>query len=128
MTPIAKYRGSKEYLLVYSHIITAAQFQGITTYQDLATIMGLPLEGNHMGKEIGLILEEISEDERSHGRPMLTALVINTTGKPGPGFFGLAQRWGLLSDETEEGKKRFWEKEKKAVYATWKKDYTVDRK
>ncbi len=116
-----KYLGSKEYLLVYSELIIAARYRGTITYQEVADLMGLPLQGNYMGKEIGLILGEISEDEHKYNRPMLSAVVVNTTGSPGPGFYELAKRFGKLSDDSEEGKRRFWASEKKAVYTTWQK-------
>ena len=41
----------------------AAQYRGVTTYQDVAAIMGLPQSGSHMGRELGLILGEIASDE-----------------------------------------------------------------
>ena len=71
-----KYRGSKEYLLVYCELIKAARYKGTTTYQAIAEIMGLPLRGSHMGREVGKILGEISEDELNQGRPMLSAIAV----------------------------------------------------
>lgn len=92
------------------------------TYQEIAKIAGLPLSGNYMGREVGYLIGEISEDEHVNGRPMLSAIVVNTQGKPGPGFFSLARDLGKLQDDTPEGEHRFWEKEKAAVYATWQKE------
>jgi len=70
-----KYRGSKEYLLVCCELIRAARYKGMTTYQAIAEIMGLPLRGGYMAKEVGQMLGEIAQDEFHHGRPMLTAIV-----------------------------------------------------
>ena len=56
-----KYRGKKEYSLVYTELITAAKYRGTVTYQEIAQIMGLPLSGNHMSREVGWVLGEISE-------------------------------------------------------------------
>jgi hypothetical protein len=77
------YRGSKEYLLIYSELIKAAQHHGVVTYQELADLVGLPLQGNFMGKELGHYTGEISREEMEHGRPMLSAIVVGASGKPG---------------------------------------------
>ena len=118
-----KYRGSKEYLLVYCELIKAARYKGTTTYQAIAEMMGLPLRGSYMGSEVGKILGEISEDELNQGRPMLSAIAVGVRGLPGPGFFSLAREFAKLQDDSKEGEHRFWEKEKAAVYATWQKEF-----
>lgn len=118
-----KYRGSKEYLLVYCELIKAARYKGTTTYQAIAEIMGLPLRGSHMGREVGKILGEISEDELNQGRPMLSAIAVGVSGSPGDGFFVLARQIGKLQDNSKEAEHRFWEDEKAAVCATWRKEF-----
>jgi hypothetical protein len=45
-----KYKDTREYFLVYHGLISAAQYQGVFTYQEIARIMGLPLTGNKMCK------------------------------------------------------------------------------
>ena len=112
-----RYRGKKEYSLVYTEMITAARYRGTVTYQEIAQIMGLPLQGSHMGMEVGWILGEISDDEVANGRPMLSAIVVNVQGLPGPGFFTLARQLGKLQDDNEQA---FWERERQLVYETWK--------
>jgi len=114
-----KYRGTKEYHQLYAELITAARYRGNVTYQEIARMMGLPPTGNHMGREVGYILGEISEDEQQRKRPMLSAVAVGVEGKAGEGFFGLAQELGRLSDESPEAKRRFWEEERSAVYKTW---------
>ena len=117
-----KYRGTKRYHLVYGELIRAAQYRGLTTYQAIAQIMGLPLTGQHMGSEIGKILGEISEDELRLGRPMLSAVAVGVTGVPGQGFYGLAEQLGKLQPHaTEAEKRRFWEQERDAVYEAWQR-------
>lgn len=119
-----KYRGSKEYLLVYAELIQAARYRGMTTYQAIAEIMDLPLTGNYMSRETGHMLGEIAEDEFNKGRPMLTAVAVSsTTGIPGDGFFGLARDLDRLKGTSEEMEHRFWEQEKEAVYATWQREF-----
>jgi hypothetical protein len=119
-----KYRGSKEYFLVYCELIRAARYKGVTTYKAIAQIMGLPLTGNLMGRETGQVLGEILEDEINWGRPMLTALVVGSVdGMPGPGFFNLAREFGKLHDDSKDAERDFWEQEKKAVYAEWQRKF-----
>jgi hypothetical protein len=112
-----KYWGNKEYALVYAELIAAAKYRGTVTYQEIAQIMGLPLSGNHMSREVGWILGEISEYELENGRPMLSAIAVGVNGKPGQGFFEWAKKLGRLTTEDEWA---FWESECKAVYDTWK--------
>ena len=120
-----KYREKKEYLLAISEIINAARYGGTTTYQAIALIAGLPLSGNHMGREVGHLLGEIVEDEVKRGRPMLSAVVVDSRGKVGPGFFSLAKDLGKLTDTSEEGKQKFYEQELKACYETWRRTYDI---
>lgn len=116
-----KYRETKEYHLVYGELITAARYRGTVMYQELAQIMGLPLSGNHMQREIGQILGEISEDEHSRGRPMLSAAAVSVSGMPGGGFFGLANDLGALDDDSPEGRRQFWESERAALHDVWRR-------
>jgi hypothetical protein len=116
-----KYRGTTNYIRVLAELVRAAEYQGVTTYQDIAVIMGLPLQGAFMGKETGHILGEISEDEVKAGRPMLSAVAVSVvTGKAGPGFFALAKELGRFGGDTAE-EQNFWRQEVQAVYETWKR-------
>lgn len=112
-----KYRGTKEYALVYCELIIAAKYRGTVTYQEIAKMMGIPLSGNNMSRQVGQILGEISEDEVANGRPMLSVIAVGVNGLPGAGFYSLARGLGRLTDQSEE---EFWEAEKKAVYEAWK--------
>jgi len=64
-------------------------------------------------------LGEISAEESSAGRGMLTALVVHKHGdmQPGPGFFELAQELGQDTSDIL----KFWIEEVKRVFAAWKK-------
>lgn len=117
-------RGTKAYLLIYAELITAARYRGTVTYQELAELVGLPLQGIYMGAELGEYLGEIVEDEVKQGRPMLSAITVRVTGKPGPGFFALAKELGKLSSDDEGVQETFWEAEKQAVYETWQRSFT----
>lgn len=118
-----KYRGSTTYFHVLAELIRAAQYGGTTTYQDVAVIMGITVTGNHMGKETGHILGEVSEDEFNAGRPMLSAVAVSVEGKPSKGFFSLARHLGLLKPGQDEQK--FWEKERDRVYKVWRRPLPV---
>jgi hypothetical protein len=116
-----KYRGKVEYELVYRELITAAQYRGTVTYQEIAMIMGIPTVGSYMGSQTGWILGEISEDEFNAGRPMLSAVAVGVAGTPGDGFYTLAKKFGKLNDDSPEARIRFWAKERDEVYQTWQR-------
>jgi hypothetical protein len=113
------YRGTTDYIRVLAELVRAAQYRGVTTYQDIAVIMGLPMRGSHMGAETGCILGEIVEDEVKASRPMLSAVAVGVNGKPGPGFYTLARDLGKLAAWQDEIV--FWEREREAVYEAWKR-------
>ena len=119
-----KYRGTTVYFHVLSELVRAAQYRGVTTYQDIAVIMGLPTVGNHMQRETGHILGEISEDEVHSGRPMLSAVAVGVSGKPGDGFFGLAKDLGLM--KPDENQENFWETQREAAYRAWKRPISAE--
>jgi hypothetical protein len=113
-----KYRGTVTYHLAFAELVQAARFQGLATYQQIAAVAGLPSSGNYMQREVGQLLGEISEDEHRSGRPMLSALAVDTKGSPGPGFYGLASDLG--AQHSGEDKGAFWSRERRALYKTWK--------
>ena len=114
-----KYRGTTKYFHVLAELVRAAQYRGTTTYQDIAILMSLPQSGSHMGKEVGLILGEISEDEVRAGRPMLSSVAVGVNGKVGSGFFGLARELGRLDQNKDESD--FWKEEQLAAYSAWRR-------
>lgn len=89
-----------------------------TTYQDVATIMGLPQTGSHMARELGLVLGEIAEDEVLADRPMLSAVCVDVKGKAGPGFYGLARSLGRHRTKDDLA---FWGLEREACYVAWRR-------
>jgi len=78
-------------------------------------------EGSYgfMGREVGEVLGEISEDEVAAGRPMLSSVAVGVNGKPGPGFYVLAHRLGFLSTKDEDVS--FWEDQCIASYKAWRR-------
>ena len=59
--------------------------------------MGIWHGGQAMGKKVGQVLNEISEDEVRLERPMLSAVVVGNPVGLGAGFFALARALGRLS-------------------------------
>ncbi|HYF61373.1 MAG TPA: hypothetical protein VD886_01080 [Herpetosiphonaceae bacterium] len=116
-----KYRGTPAYRYVYAELTLAARYRGSLTYQEVAAMAGLPITGSHMGREVGLLLGEISEDEHLAGRPLISALVTNVEGKVTGGFFSLARQLGLLDGEDPAAEQRFLERQRKAIYDYWKR-------
>jgi len=114
-----KYRGTTKYIHVLAELVRAAQYRGITTYQDWAVIMGLPVKGAFMGKETGHVLGEISEDVFLSGRPMLSAVAVGVSGRPGQGFYTLAKDLGLMKSGQDE--RVLWDQQREAVYETWRR-------
>lgn len=67
-------------------------------------------------------LDEISRQEVSAGNGMLSAVVVlkisygSGLGHPGPGFFDLARRLGLLGKSDRRSEREFWERELAKVF------------
>lgn len=122
MTMVAsKYRGRREYQLVYCKLLSAAQNGAEVPYMDVARILGITSPGNHMAREVGQVLGEISEDEHVAGRPMLSAVAVARDGYAGEGFYTLARTLGLLAAaSTPADEIAFWMAEKRKVYEFWK--------
>jgi alkylated DNA nucleotide flippase Atl1 len=116
-----KYRGTAVYRDVYRELINAVRYKGTVTYQELAQMMGLPISGQHMGNQVGWILGEISEDKHLAGRPMLSAVAVGVSGEPGEGFYKLAKDMGILGEISVEEQRKFWKKQREAVYEAWKR-------
>jgi len=114
-----RYRLKTTYFHVQAELVRAAQYRGLTTYQDVAVIMGLPVSGSHMGREVGYVLGEISEDEVRLGRPMLSSVAVDVRGRVGEGFFNLARDLGRLLSGTEES--AFLLAERERTYETWRR-------
>jgi hypothetical protein len=116
-----KYRGSTKYALAYSALIAAAHSRNLCTYTGIAHLTGLTPKGSAMGKQVGHLVGEISEEEHDAGRPMLSALVVEKdTGMPSSGFYNLARDSGLLSGTTKTAKKAFLSKEQTKLFDCWK--------
>lgn len=114
-----KYRGTQTYSLVYCKLLNAARNKESVPYEEIAKIMGLEAHVN-MAKEIGQLLREINEEEHNTGRPMLSAVAVESgTRMPGEGFFQFAKKLRKFDGETDEDKREFWRDEIQRVYEIW---------
>lgn len=122
----SKYRGTQEYKKAYEKLQEVARERATISYTEVAEIMGINPHNPHIGGIIGRIIGAMSEDEHDQGKPMISAVVVNKTGqnvgKPGSGFLEMAEELGRLKGLTDLEKQDFWEKELKAVYATYSQD------
>jgi hypothetical protein len=86
------------------------------SYSELANGIGsLLLEARD--QRLFQLLGEISTEESSAGRGMLSVIVVHKTGdmKPGPGFFELAEQLGRDTSDID----KCWIEELNKVYAAW---------
>lgn len=116
---MSKYKGTTELHLIYAELIQAARYRGQTTYQRIAQIGGLPMSGNAMSSATGQILGLIVDQEIAEGRPMLSAVCVGVSGKPGEGFYALAKQLNRFQDDSKEAREAFWLGELEAVYDAW---------
>lgn len=115
-----RYRGTPEYNLVRNELIKNAKNRTKVVYMTIARLIGIEQPGNHMSREVGHVLGEISEDEVNQGRHMLSAVAVKDNDKyPGDGFFTLARQKNLLTENTKQAERAFWENELNAVYQEW---------
>lgn len=119
----SKWDQTKEYYIAYSILINAAQHHGYATYQEIAQAIGLPTAGSYMASQIGELLGTISANEKEQGRPMLSAIAVGVSGKPGEGFLPYAKDLGYLHED--EDAQAFWTKECEKIYKEWKTRYRV---
>ena len=105
---------------LYRYLVQIARFSRrrvrpiIITYTEAGAILGIRPYDPHLFDH----LDNINEFERDHGRPMLSALVVNKqSGMPGRGFFRLARSWGLDTSNPN----RFWRRELKRVSKHWRR-------
>jgi hypothetical protein len=120
MTTIgSKYRGTKQFLRVYSRLISAAEKREFVYYEEVAAILGIREPGHHMAREVGQVLGEISEDEVRLQRPMLSSVAVASRGEPGEGFFKLAKRLGKVGEGDDDAGVAFWRRELEEVYREW---------
>lgn len=119
------WMNSKEYFITYSIMINAAQHSGLCTYQEISQAIGISTAGSYMGRIVGQLIGLVSKNEMEQGRPMLSAIVVGVSGKPGEGFFSWAKELGLLIEGDDEW--AFWDSERIKIYEEWKISYKLSK-
>ena len=107
---------------VHEFLVKIAKKRKTTTYETIAGKFDIFIA--RVGQEVG----EISTYEKANGRPLLSSLVVNATGYPGGGFFGLAhlpksvrRRSDRYKDQELNGAEmRFVDNEQKRAWKYWK--------
>ena len=93
-------KGRTMHPAIYEELKRVARSQKTTTYGQIAHLADLDMgRADHRAK-MSAILDEISRHEHSLGRPLLSAVVVQSDGAgngtiPGPGFFTMAKDVGL---------------------------------
>lgn len=91
--------------------------RGPTTYRELCSAMK-SIEIEPHSYALAHMLGEVSDDEDSAGRGMLSAYVVSAeTGSPGGGFFELAEKLGRDVGDRDA----FWVAELRRVETAWKR-------
>ncbi len=99
-------------------MIERARTRGLIPYSDLVSqITSLKFQAHDL--HLFRFLDEISSEEDSAGRGLLTVIVVHKAGdmKPGPGFFELAKSRGRETRDLL----RCWITELNCVHAIWYK-------
>ena len=97
-------------------LIARARLRGLIPYSELVEQIHA-IDFTHFDTRFFHLLGELSSEEATAGRGMLTAIVVHKDGdmEPGPGFYELAQELGLdISDLLV-----CWVNECKKVHAAW---------
>ncbi|MGE0266607.1 MAG: hypothetical protein AB7V06_28290 [Candidatus Obscuribacterales bacterium] len=101
-------------------MIAKAKLRRVIPYSDLVNkITSISLQPRD--PRLFHLLGEISTEEATAGRGMLTAIVVHKSGdmQPGPGFFDLAKRLGRDVSNIE----KCWINEINEVYKQWSESH-----
>ncbi len=103
---------------IAARLRAVARARRTVTYNDLAAVVGWDMDDPAAAREVAGILRSISTAEHEAGRPLLSAVVVGArTGRPGKGFFKLAQRLGRYDGADDEA---FFAQELRRVHAHWR--------
>jgi hypothetical protein len=96
--------------------------RGADSYTNVGRLVGLDMELAPDRATISEMLDHISREEHSAGRPLLSAVVVHENDGilsiPGRGFFDLARNLGLLQGRQAMSEVIFLADELRRVYQT----------
>jgi len=83
--------------IIYDRLRRVARSRSVTTYQEIAVLVGRSVVNAYDRNWLNGKLDAISTFEVERGHPMLSVVAVNARHLiPGPGFFALAERMGRL--------------------------------
>ena len=116
----------------YPLLIGAAKKERLITYGEVGRKIGLFIGSEYFQLKIGFVVGACSEYEAIEGRPLISAIVVNSNTKyPGQGFWGLSRvpdniRLDVKYSDIESGYKMtpemldFWTSEVQAIFDWWR--------
>jgi hypothetical protein len=103
--------------LVFTQLVEIACIRDTISYYELAALFGLDFHKAADRVELSNVLNEISIQEDSLGRPLLSAVVVHPeTGYPSQGFFLLARE---LTYNHFDDERSYYYRELKRVHDFW---------
>ena len=126
-----KDKVERAYILLIRRASEVPYEEIVIPYGELGERIGLHPLSEWFHLKIGHIVGACSINEYQHGRPLISALVVNgDTYQPGKGFWGLPgippnlRKAGAIEDVTsfklDEERDRFWTDHLKAIDRYWK--------
>jgi hypothetical protein len=82
----------------------------------IAPVAGIDPASEDIVDQLGRMLAALNRVEDAAGRPLLSAVVVSTTGLPLPGFFISARELGLLAGNDDHA---VWMRELRRVQDYW---------
>src|SRR4051812_20180240 len=103
--------------IVYRRLVKAAKARTTVTFAELGEAADLSIDDTDERKILELILDHVADQEEAEGRPLLSVLVIDASGRPGGGLARYVRRKNIpvAKDET------FFADELQHVYSFWAK-------
>jgi hypothetical protein len=101
---------------VYEKLVQVAKARKTIPYGDLAKVADVLVESSDDMKILGLILDQIADQEVAEGRPLLPVVVVGeASNMPGAGLYRYAKRKGLQKTDDLT----FFAAELKRVHDYW---------
>jgi hypothetical protein len=102
--------------VVYDKLVEVAKARRTITFRELGQIADMRFDSEDDTKMLGLVLDNIGDQEIAAGRPLLPVVVVSESNNmPGAGLFKYARRKKLLKGDDLT----FFATELRRVYDFW---------